>query len=254
MSNNPQLSPNIELAAFKKNAAAPLDLMRPGLGTPWEDRGAIGFVPAYIKTTLRSLTSPALLFDHIRRPEITSDGMVYMWASAVMWVVSVLAYNIYWLNFVLPHQKYYEPEYDTMFFWLTVLGEAALFALGVFLFVRLGSQMFLALAGAELKGVSPSLVSNCFCYALGPSILAVVPFYGWAIAAIWIYVNLIVAGKRRLYLKGGGAYINATLIFFTLAAAAVVGYIVIYWLWNNYLGMNGLMVHIVVKSSRPGAP
>lgn len=252
MSKNPQPPPpGLELAALRKNTAAALDLMRPGMGTPWEDRGSIGVVLAYFKTTVKSLTSPALLLDHIRRPETTDDASAYMWASIAMWVIGIFAYYVYWLYGVLPHQTYYEQDVELLHYWLTAAGTAALVGGGIFLFVRTGTRMFIAMAGNELKGVSPALITSCFCYSLGPSIFAVVPFFGWVIAPAWIYFNLIVAGKRRLYLKGGGAFINATLIIVSAVAVAIVAYFVLSYMWGSYLGLNGLTVHVIPKAKTP---
>ena len=94
----------IELPNRKKQGPVAVDLMRPGNGTPWEDRGSSGAIPAYFKTAFKSFTSPGLLMDHIRRPETTSDAKRFALVSAVMWFVGLLLWNVYWLLFVLPVQ------------------------------------------------------------------------------------------------------------------------------------------------------
>ena len=60
MSKVPDFVQGIQMPNMKNKSATPIDLMRPGNGTPWEDRGSTGAVGAYIKTVIKSLTSPAV--------------------------------------------------------------------------------------------------------------------------------------------------------------------------------------------------
>src|SRR5689334_17395996 len=60
----------VEIAALKnKKTTGPMDLMMPGDGTPWEDRGNLGTLKAFLQTAVSSITKPARLLDHIRRPD-----------------------------------------------------------------------------------------------------------------------------------------------------------------------------------------
>jgi hypothetical protein len=240
----------IELPNFKKQqTSVAVDLMRPGNGTPWEDRGTSGAISAYFKTVFKSFTSPGLLMDHIRRPETTSDAKWFALVSALMWFVGLLLWNVYWYIFVLPVQTDFRHEviYPTNY-WASAFAEAAIVPLGIWLWMTVGPKLYRSLAGAELSGVSPTLIYNCFAYSLGPSILAVIPLvprvlpapFMWVIAALWVHFNLIVAGKRRLYLKTASAIVNVCLIAGAVLIISVAGYYVAKLVWLGALDMSGL--------------
>jgi hypothetical protein len=249
MSKNPG---NIEIAAIRKQVVEVMDLMKPGNGTPWEDRGSIGVVKAYFQTVFKSMTEPALLLDHIRRPETTGDCSVFMWVSAAMWFIGILVWNAFWLYFVLPKSTAYEHELDSpMYYWLSAVGQGAIVAGFVYLWVRLGSRMYLSLGAMEMKHVSPSLIVNVYSYTLGPSLLAVVPIFGWVLAPIWIFLDLIAAGKRRLFLKNSSAIINPLLIMISALIIATVAYFVLKFFWGHYLEMDGL-IRVVAPPPKAG--
>ena len=64
----------------------------------------------------------------------------------------------------------------------------------------------------------------------------------WVLAALWIHFNMVVAGKRRLYLKGSSAIINVCLIAGAVLIISVVGYYVGKLVWLGALDMSGLEV------------
>src|SRR5688500_19911518 len=65
--------PDIEIAALRKQTVEVRNPMEPGAGTPWEDRGTLGLLSAFVKTCVASLTAPSSLFSQIRRPETRSE-------------------------------------------------------------------------------------------------------------------------------------------------------------------------------------
>lgn len=231
---------NIEISSLKKKqVAGQMDLMRPGNGTPWEDRGSIGPVPGYFKTVVKSMFSPGLLMDHISRPETTRDANAFALVSAAMWGLGVLLYKAYFLYMVFPAMQDAGWELvDPSYFYIKAFATAVLVAGGIYLWTRLGSQMYRRLGEMELKTASPSLVFDCFAYATGPSLLALVPIFGWGVAFCWIVFNQIVAGHKRLYMKSGSAIINPILIAVCVLAIAVVAYFALGWLWNSAMAMN----------------
>lgn len=240
MSRNYQTS--IEVQALRKPTAEALDLMKPGNGTPWEDRGSTGPVPAYFQTVIKSLFAPGQLLDHIRRPETTRDANGFLYISLAWWVIGVLLYNLYWLIKVLPNSTVYEHELDSpAYYWLTAFGQGLLVALFWYLVGSFGTKMYRTMAEKDLKTVSPTLIHNCFAYSMGPSILAVVPVFGWILAAIWIYVDIVIAGKKRLYLKSSTAIVNPLLLAVGVIFAGAVAYVALRILWQGgYLELNGL--------------
>ena len=250
MTKNTGFGQGLEMAAFKKGGSGPIDLMRPGNGTPWEDRGSTGAVGAYFKTMIKSLTSPGLLLDHIRRPETTGDSVSFVIVSCAMWVVGVFIYNAYWLYWVLPKPDsgFEHPPDSITNYWISALLQAALVAGGMALWLKVGPKLYRSLGATELKGANPTLIQNCFNYSMGPSILALVPVFGSALAIIWILFDLIVAGKRRLYLKNASAVINVLLIFFiAVAIAAVVYFLLLHLVWGKLIDMSGLTIREIPK-------
>jgi hypothetical protein len=243
MSKIPDFAQGMDMPAMKKKSGGPIDLMRPGNGTPWEDRSS-GVVGAYFKTVIKSLTSPALLMDHIRRPETSTDSNSFALISSVMWILGVIIYNVFWLYYVLPGgSTKYETEVDPMNYWMTTLIQCVLVGGGLFLFLRFGPRLYRSLGANELKNAQPSLISNCFNYAMGPSILGLIPYFGWALAILWILIDLMVAGKRRLYMKTSGAVINVFIIAFVgVLVAAVVYFVLLHLIWGGLVDMNGLTV------------
>ncbi|HZL36597.1 MAG TPA: hypothetical protein VFC78_14855 [Tepidisphaeraceae bacterium] len=226
------------------------DLMRPGNGTPWEDRGTFGPVAAYFKTAFKSIVSPGLLLDHIRRPETTADASSFAIISGVMWAVGWIA---------LKSWQYYGwsregSGYDItggFNFALTVVAECAVIGGGVWLFVNAGTKLIRNLTAGELRSVTSSLIYNIFCYCLGPSLLAVVPIYGQGLAIILIFVNLLVAGRKRLYLKTSSVVVNTIILFLCTVAIGVAVYYIIGWLWGGYFNMSGVEKNAPVKVAAP---
>src|SRR5687767_15497810 len=90
MAKSYEAPPGVDIAALKiKKGPGPVDLMMPGNGTPWEDRGAQGVVKAFFQTCVKSMTSPALLLDHIRRPDTTAEARQFAIACSVFWAIAV---------------------------------------------------------------------------------------------------------------------------------------------------------------------
>src|SRR5271170_4821621 len=80
---------NHEIAALKKQDTRNYNVMMPGGGTPWEDRGKIGLIPAFFKTCFKSLFSHRALLDQIRRPETTSEARRFAMGCAAMWALGI---------------------------------------------------------------------------------------------------------------------------------------------------------------------
>jgi hypothetical protein len=186
------------------------------------------------------MISPGLLLDHIRRPETTSDSTSFAMISGAMWVIGVFIYKFYWLQFVLPTSTAFEKDADPMWYWLTAAIDAGLVGGGLFLWLTVGPKLYRSLGATELKGANPALLQNCFNYALGPSILALVPVFGWALAIVWILFILIVAGKQRLFIKGVSAVINIMIMFSIVVASTVGVWLFLTFVWGGLLDNDGL--------------
>jgi hypothetical protein len=194
--------------------------MSPGGGTPWEDRGSLGLVKAFFVTCVDSLRNPRRLFNSIRRPETTGDAMGFAIGCGMMWLVSVLVHGgIAYVRVLMSGKQ----EVDSMQFWLQWGMLAVAAPAGLLLLMRLGVKLYHKLVAAEMPGrLSAPLVVNVFAYALGPSLLAVIPYVGPLLAAGGILWLLIVGSIVRLNIARGGAISCSAITFGAMAILALV--------------------------------
>jgi hypothetical protein len=97
--------------------------------------------------------------------------------------------------------------------------------------LALAVKVFYPMVSAEdMKGKgTPTLVYNLFAYALGPSVLALVPVLGPPVAVAWIVGDMAIASIDRLRVSVKGTFVG---LFITalvcLVVVAVGGYLVQY--------------------------
>ncbi len=182
------------------------------------------------KTCWRSLFNHGLLLDHMRRPETTGDGTSFAVGCAILWAMSFAIWNA--LRFYqYSHDHYWDVNSGSQYFTESVLESILVAALVLFL-LKLGAAMYGKLIVGEAKGRVPTvLIYNCFAYSLGPSILTLIPGIGWPIAVIWIFANLITAGRKRMYLGSGGTVTNTALVMAVWLGTAGVLWCAVWILW-----------------------
>src|SRR5688572_2093762 len=116
--------PDFEIAALKQKVVEARNPMQAGSGTPWEDRGTLGLVGAFVKTCTMSLRAPAELFVQIRRPETIADGRGFAIGCAICWGVSLVLHRLIMRRLWYHDERRY--EIDNTLFWI----ENALFFAG----------------------------------------------------------------------------------------------------------------------------
>src|SRR5687767_2892999 len=156
--------PDFEIAALKKKTVEARNPMEAGPGTPWEDRGSLGLVGAFIRTCVMSLKAPSTLFIHIRRPETIGDARGFAIGCGVCWGISLVIHRLLMLRLWYHDERRY--EIDRTLFW----AETGLFfaaAIGaVLLFIAGVSRIYHKMVEAEIKHpVTPALFVNLFAYA-----------------------------------------------------------------------------------------
>jgi hypothetical protein len=251
---------DVDIAAMRKQETTNYNVMLPGSGTPWEDRGRTGFIPAFLKTCFKSLFGHKALLDQIRRPETTSEATWFAVGCAAMWAVSIAIWD------GLIYYRYYRGDLAPT---LVVNGEqylieTALRAAGavVFLliFLRVATTMFVSLLGHSTQQQIPKvLIYNVLGYSLGPSILVFVPvldifrlfmtpasavpgfllhlpLLSFALAGAWIMIDALIGAKTRLYLRAREAVVNVMLIGVVVVVLLVLLYLALYYLWPLILG------------------
>ena len=226
---------NFEIAALRKKQAEVFDPLAPGSGTPWEDRGTHGVIGAFIKTCTMSMTSPAKLFTSIRRPETTSDVAFFVWGCAALWGASVLIHGLLLIPYY-NHQPH--TEVDTWPYMEILLITAAVAVVGTWSGLRFYSTINYKMVSQEkqLGAITLPLVQNVNSYALGPSLLAVIPVVGPLLAILWIGINFMVAGAKRLRIRAAGAIIDAVLPYLAVLVTAVVLAVVGHYLLPYLIG------------------
>jgi hypothetical protein len=227
---------NIEIAALKKKQQTVFDPMRAGAGTPWEDRGSNGTIGGFFRTCAMSMFSPGKLTQSIRRPETVNDARAFLFGICAIWAVSGIMHYLYFV---------WQATRSPLFIDVTepnaaILGllTVALCGGGCYVLFLIYTAIYGKLAAQE-KGsalLPDVLIFNVSAYALGPSLLALIPFVGPFMAAIWIFVSMITIGNTRLQLKAAAAVIDS-LISLLAVVVIVVGF---YYIVE--VGINGKLV------------
>jgi hypothetical protein len=215
----------IEIAALKKKQQTVVNFMATGTGTPWEDRGSSGTIPAFFKTAFASLFSPGKLVEKIRRPETVGDARALLIGNCVLWGLSGAIHTAMSLR----HEAYLPDAIDVnttyCVFWCAIGAAAA--GLGCYLLFKIYNAIYRLLVIQEAgSGTIPdTLMYNVNAYALGPSFLCLIPVAGPPLALVWIFICAVAVGQSRLKLKPAAAIIDAILGYLAvLAIAAAVFY------------------------------
>ncbi|HEY7090994.1 MAG TPA: hypothetical protein VH518_23055 [Tepidisphaeraceae bacterium] len=197
--------PDIRIAAMEKKKVELANLMQPGAGTPWEDRGSTGAIKAFFATCVMGLKSPVKLLSSIRRPETPSDARGFMIGCGVMWGIGAIVQSVLL-------RLHWGADWEPDGFRIGVAVLAILSVVIVYLMHALATAMLTKMNSVELGARAPSVLTyNVLSYVLSPSLLAPIPVIGPAVAGIWIVCLGIVACTRRLKLKVATAIINVLL-------------------------------------------
>jgi hypothetical protein len=246
------------IAALQQKGIAQYDLMRPGSGTPWEDRGSSGVIAAFIKTVFRSLFTPAQLLDSLRRPETTTDATAFTWACGIMWSLGIVTNDIltrrYANAFAANPPPRWTVDVNDGIFWVETALRAVLVPVGLFFFLKISATVFKSVSAGELKAVPKTLVQNLFAYGLGPSLLAIIPpwWVGMPVAALWILWDMIIAARKRLYMSTSGAVVASILAWACGVAAIAAACLVVWLFWTQVLQNQSILYEYHAPRLRPG--
>src|SRR5205823_5939491 len=192
--------------------------MAPGPGTPWEDRGTHGMVGAFIKSAVMSITNVFRLTDAIRRPETTGDANGFLIGCCILWGVSAFVHGLIFMYFA-GRVQYHEVDPNNPLIFSAIAAAAT--GGGLYALFRLYNLIYGKLIAQE-KGTTSRpdvLLYNVNAYALGPSVLAPIPFAGPPLAALLIFINLVIVGRKRLNIRFAGAFIDALISYVIVIVA-----------------------------------
>ena len=238
MAKNVESPADVQIAAMQREERRFGNLLEPGSGTPWEDRGSIGFIPAFFKTAFMSMILPGKLLFALRRPETASDARIFAILCAIFlglgWVVQDYV-DFLWRDKRLAFD-YISDGYLWAFHFVLAAG-------GALVLLKLITRIFYKLisAGDMRSKFPPVLTSNIYSYCMGPSILALIPFrigpfqIGMSIAVIWIFCLFVYAAINRLAIKPSGAIICNAITYWGLLGLMVGGYQLIYFIYDKFL-------------------
>jgi hypothetical protein len=204
------------------------NLMAPGPGTPWEDRGSIGFLPAFFKTAVMSMTSPGRLLGDLRRPETPNDARVFAIVCGVFWGLSWVIHD--YVALVHSGKRFDLIDNGQIFLLHFVLGLA-----GTWVILNFVSRLFYKLASAgDVRVKTPLVLTyNVYAYCLGPSILAIIPFgIGPILAFVWIFCLFVYGAINRLAAKTGGAIVCNIFAVGAVGGIAAGAYLLLAYLYN----------------------
>ena len=203
-------------------------------GTPWEDRGRLGFLNALVETTKQILSQPTTFFRAM--PPSGGIGSPLLYAVIVGWIGTALT-SFYLALF----QSIADPaalggdvpawvgvssplEIWGGFVVNLIIGPFAQ-AVAVFLAGGILHLSLLLIGGARHQFEA---TFGVVCYSQAPNILAMIPFCGSFVAPFWTLV-LHVIGLAQAHRIGAGKAILAVLLPVVLVCCACGGLTFLVW-------------------------
>lgn len=224
---------DVRIAALRTKKVAAFDPMVPGGGTPWEDRGNVGTIKAFVLTCVMSMKTPRVLFNSIHRLESSGEAMRFALGCGLMWGIGILLQGLIKLAYVGTRPRVI---IDIRLFAIQYGALAVGMIAAAVVLTWLGTRLLHTLLTAEMKTKVPrSLIANIMAYSLGPSLLALIPYVGPGAAAILILVLMVVAATSRLQVTTRGAVTCSIIAFGAIVLIiAVVGFA--WWLlgWQTW--------------------
>lgn len=197
---------------------SPLTRPQPRPGTPWEDRGRIGFVPALVETTQKVLTRPSDFFASMPVTGGIGGPLLY---AIVVGSLGVIVSALYGQIFqVLLGSTLAGLESSEAFRRITpfVMGGVGLVvqvifapvgvALGVFIVASLFHVLLLLFGGAR-KGFEATL--RVVCYSAASAVIRIIPFCGDLFSFAYFLV-LAIIGLAAAHGIGKGTASAAVLL------------------------------------------
>ena len=221
-----------EAVASRRRRVCDYQLFEGGAGTPWDNRGGEGPVRAFFQTCWMSLRCPARLFDLVRRGDGTRDAVGFVLACGVAWGVG---WNLIEIATFLHRSR--QDDVEAVNTWLFVVNCALRLVVApaaLLLLVNLAARLWQRVVSPAAVGAEAFAGTfNLLAYALGPSVLALVPVVGPTAALVWILALITTAGVRRHRLPLGNALLGGVVGVFAGAAVAAGLYVSVGRAWEK---------------------
>jgi hypothetical protein len=202
---------------------------QPRPGTPWEDRGRIGFVPALIETTQKVLTRPSDFFAAMPVTGGIGGPLLYGILVGTLGVVVAALYREVFqalvgstitglgssgeLSRVMPYLM------GGVGLVLQVVFAPIFIIVGLFL-AAVVAHLFLLLLGGARRGFEATF--RVMCYSQAAAVINVIPFCGGVVAAVYGLVVAVI-GLSAAHGIGKGKAAAAVLLPVVLLCCCCVG-------------------------------
>ena len=220
----------VKIKALEKQREDRTDLMHPGTGIAWEDRGRLGAIRAFVKTAGGVMARPGG-----RRWEMRGDD-TRAEASGFVGIVGVVcglgdAVQAAWARFM----QNAEMAPAQIAEWVIFVGCATI---APWLLAKVGSRLYASIAAPGLRNrVSPSLMDSIFFYIAAPAVFMLVPIAGPWIALVGTVLMVLIAPRLRLKLTMPEGTIAGALASATMGGIAIGGYLLLAWVLPRMLGV-----------------
>lgn len=198
-------------------------------GTPWEDRGRIGFVPALVETTQKVLTRPSDFFASMPVTGGIGGPLLYGILVGTLGVVVAAVYREVFQALVGSTFAGLESSGELRRIMPFLMGGAGLVLQVVFapIFVTLGLfvvaaivHLFLLLLGGARRGFEATV--RVMCYSEAAAVINVIPVCGGVISGVY-YLVLAIIGLAAAHGIGKGTAAAAVLLPLVLVCCCCVG-------------------------------
>lgn len=205
------------------------DLMQPGEGTPWEDRGHLGVLGGFRQTLAMAVLRPVQLLDSIRRPDSASDANQLLLVTGVFVTVGIAGHAALW-------RWRHGVSWGGGQIVLDLLGILALLV-GPWLLAQVGARVNHAMTSAALKGRARlTLNQSIYAYLLCPLALAIVPIIGPPLAALIVALIVVSVPRLRLRLGLAEGLIAGAVSGVVMLLTGLAGYLAWHWALPRILG------------------
>jgi hypothetical protein len=234
-----------------------IDLMAPGPGIPWEDRGSVGVLGGFFRTAFSMMFAPVKLLSRLRRPETTKDADVFTYGIGIIWILGMVIQSAF--DYFVFYRNNTKVEVDTNQYMLNTGLEAVAVGVGAVVLCRFISILYFKSIAIDMSQPAPPVLAhNVVAYASSPSLLALIPGSlgpSWpplgAIAAlVWMLVLWCAAARGRLRVRPGGAVVGPVLTFVVCCAVIAGASLALWAIWTQVL--NDGSVTLVAPPAKTG--
>jgi hypothetical protein len=210
-------------------ADSPLTKPRARPGTPWEDRGRIGFVPALVETTQKVLIRPSDFFASMPVTGGIGGPLLYGILVGTLGVIVAAVYREVFQALVGSTFAGLESSGELRRIMPFLMGGAGLVLQVVFapIFVTLGLfvaaaivHVLLLLFGGARRGFEATV--RVMCYSEAAAVINVIPVCGGVISGVYFLV-LAIIGLAAAHGIGKGTAAAAVLLPLVLVCCCCAG-------------------------------